>query len=112
MEQKLRITLFVLLFSIGLILGLTFLNILEAKLSLLVAAGIVIGLVISLEKIEVMLWQHAVAAVIVVLGIALMAKGSLALSQTTVSMLFFVGSMLIAPVLVHIRSTFIKIPES
>ena len=108
MEQKARVTLFVLLFSVGLILGLTFLNILEAKSALLVAGGVAVGLLITLEKIEEPIWQYAVAAAAVAVAVALMAKGSLTLTSTTKSVLLFVVAMLIAPVLAYISMTFIK----
>ncbi len=111
MEQKSRITLFVLLFSIGLILGLVFLNILQPKLALLLAAGIVIGLIIALESEQKNIWQHAIVAVVFATGAALIARGSLVLSETTIAMLFFVIGLALPSLLTYVRSMFIKTSE-
>lgn len=93
-------------------MGLVFLNIIQPKLTLLFGVGILIGLIISLESEEKNIWQHAIAAVVFATGAALIARGSLVLSETTVAMLFFAIGLAIPPVLTFVRSMFIKTSES
>lgn len=110
MDNNLRISLFVLIFTVGLVLGLTFLNILPVNIFVLLVAGAIIGLMIAIDTIDVYpdFWKHALGALLMAIGAIFLARSSLAVNAVMLTIIVFMLFMITPALLAHLRKKLIR----